>query len=341
MANSWRRVGLIVNPAAGVGAGESLTAARAAIHCLGVHEVWTGLGQTGADALSDWSGRVQVCDVESASGRNRTRNLVRWAADQKVDALIVVGGDGTLADVAQVFIEVGCRAPIVGLGTGSTNVGRLITCRATRAAELDPAELETWSADCLLACVDDKLLGVALNDVVIGHTIVGTIDGRLRDLSAAERMLGKIVPGKPRPVGNPRTRVTRVGAGKGTLIAEGASVGTVVAGFAESSFFGKAITGGICLAAITGLPAGCLVCDVPLAHVETSGERLMSAAPMISKYVSLAEGTNIVVENMGENAALCVDGNPLHLLRESERVVISVRLAAVTGVRSRKDLRST
>src|SRR5208283_3967640 len=60
MAEMWRRVGLIVNPIAGSGARESLSAARTAIERLGAQEVSTGRGTTGETALSGWHGRVQV-----------------------------------------------------------------------------------------------------------------------------------------------------------------------------------------------------------------------------------------------------------------------------------------
>jgi hypothetical protein len=336
MAEKWRRVGLIVNPVAGSGAHESLIAARKVVERCGAQEVATGRGQTGELALCGWPGQIKICKANETAG-NQTRALAQWIAGQKLDALIVVGGDGTLSDAA---IEAGNTLPIIGIGTGSTNVGRLITCRASRVEELNFNEVETWKVDALLASVNDDLAGMAFNDVIIGSTIVGTIDGQRCDLNAAGRILGKITDAKPRPVGNRNTKVTRVNAGGQTLVAQGESVGTVVAGFAEPAFFGKAITGGICLATLTGLPAGCLVCDLPLAQVGMTAESLMNSAPAVSRYVSLSDGTSIVVENVEGDATLCVDGNPVHLLSAADRTTISVRTGAAIGVRSGKDLRS-
>lgn len=335
MAERWRRVGLIVNPVAGIGANESLIAARKVIERCGTHEVATGRGQTGELALAGWPGQVQIREVEETG--NQTRALARWIAAKKLDALIAVGGDGTLSDAA---IEVGSTLPIVGIGTGSTNVGRLITCPAVHVEELNFDHLETWKVDGLLASVNDDLAGLAFNDIVIGTTIVGTLDGRRCDLSAAERMRGKIAPVRPRRVGTRDTVVTRICGNARTLVAEGEVVGTVIAGFAEPAFFGKAITGGICLATLTGLPAGCLVCDLPLAQVEITSEALMKAEPAVSRFVSLAGEAMIIVENLTSDAALCIDGNPVRLLSGSDRVVISVRTQAVTGVRQNKHLGS-
>jgi predicted polyphosphate/ATP-dependent NAD kinase len=337
MAEKWRRVGLIVNPVAGNGASESLIAARKVIERCGAQQVATGRGQTGELALAGWPGQAQIHDVKKTAG-NQTRALARWITAQKLDALIVVGGDGTLSDAA---IEVGSNLQIIGIGTGSTNVGRLITCGASRVEELNFSEVETWKVDALIAFVNDDLAGMAFNDVVIGTTIVGTIDGQRCDLSAAERMQGKIAAAHPRPVGSRNTKVTRISGKTQTLVAQGESVGTVIAGFAEPAFFGKAITGGICLATLMGLPAGCLVCNLPLAQVGMTAESLMNAAPAVSRYVNLAEGTSIVVENVASDAVLCVDGNPMLSLKPADRVSITVRTEAVLGVRSIKDLRSS
>jgi hypothetical protein len=337
MAEKWQRVGLIVNPVAGSGAHESLIAARKVIEGCGALEVATGPGPTGATALSGWLGSVRIHSNEDTAANGRTRALARWIAGQKLDALIVVGGDGTLSDAA---IEVGSTLPIVGIGTGSTNVGRLITCDARRVEELNLSQLETWRADALLASVNGDLVGMAFNDVVIGCTIVGTIDGQRCDLSACERIRGRSTPAKARAIGNRDTTVTLVTAGDQRLVAAGESVGTVIVGFAEPAFFGKAITGGICLATLARLPAGCLVCDMPLAQVGTTAETLLSAPPAVSRYVSLSERTSIIVEKVEGLAALCVDGNPIHQLSMSDRVVISVRTEAVIGVRANKDLRS-
>jgi hypothetical protein len=59
----------------------------------------------------------------------------------------------------------------------------------------------------------------------------------------------------------------------------------------------------------------------------------------VSRYVSLSAETGIVVEGMEGDATLCVDGNPVHRLRRSDRVSISVRTEAAVGVRARKDSR--
>jgi len=337
MADSWQRLGLIVNPVAGPDASESLRIARAVIDRFGASEVATGPALAGAAALDGWPGRISVASSDVAPARARSRALARWLAPQPLDAVIVVGGDGTLSDVA---LEIGDRLPIVGIGTGSTNVGRLVTCRAGQAAGLDIGALEPWHVDGLLASVDDALVGIAFNDVVVGNTIVATIEGRPCDISAFDRLQGRSIPATPRAVGDAGARVTRVASDARTVVAEGACVGTVVAGFAEPAFFGKAITGGVCLASLAGMIAGCVVADVPLARIGATPGELEAAAPIVSRYVTLAEGVSLLIEGIGGQAVLCVDGNPVHHLTPSTRVRISARRHVAVGVRMRHDSRS-
>jgi len=338
MAELWQRLGLVVNPVAGADKKQSLRAAREVIERSRAQSVLTGAAELGAAALAEWRGRTQICSPEndasgSPPGREETRSLACALLREDVDALVVVGGDGTLADVAQVCLQNDSRVPIVGIGCGSTNVGRLITLPVHRASEFDVARVETWNPDCLLASLNGTQLGLAFNDVVIGHTVVATIDGQRQDADAYERMQGKLVPGKPRLVGNSQTEVTRVDSGMETLIAKGEGIGTVIFGFAEPRFVGKAITGAVCLAALCAVPAGCLVCDRPLAMVDVTAAALRTAAPVASCFVAFDEAMEVKVEGI-DGAMLCADGNPLHRLQHTDRVVVSVRRNAVTAVRT-------
>lgn len=336
----WRQAGVIVNPVAGINPQESLRAARRVAERLGVVEVLTGPGKMGAEAFAGWSGGIHVHDTPGSASREQTQALARKIGSRAIDVMIVVGGDGTLADVACTFLNCKFRAPILGVGAGSTNVGRLITCRAERAEQLEVEELEAWDVACLLACVNGQPLAIGFNDVVLGHTVVGMLNGKRRDLDALKRMSGNLIPGKPRSAGCSSTRVTRRSRDNpDLLIADGASVATVVVGFADSSFFGKAVTGGICLATVAGVPAGCIVSDIPLVQMEIDAATLRRSEPITSRYVSLANEDRIIIEGVA-GAVLCADGNPCRRLEPTDQVLVSVHCDTVVGVRSRKDLRS-
>ena len=89
-------VGLVVNPVAGLGAAHNSAAARQVVSSLRPNQVVTGPGDLGADAVSD----AQVIPAPDIQGRAVTQFLARQIISTGVDVLIVVGGDGTMADVA-------------------------------------------------------------------------------------------------------------------------------------------------------------------------------------------------------------------------------------------------
>lgn len=326
-------IGLIVNPAAGQGATANAAVAQQALTALAPERLWVGEGEMGAALLEDLSLPMTALDTGPHPGKARTLYLAEQLARQGVDFLLVVGGDGTMADVALALVESGQDVPILGVGVGSTNVGGLITCRQENVSHLAEARPVIRELDCLLASCNGELLGIGFNDCVIGFTVVATIiDSRLADVRVAEKMQGLNVQGTPQAVWTAETRVIKRSASGETLVAEGQAVGTVMVGLAESRFFGKAVTGGVCLTALVGLPAGCLVCDQPLVRVQVEPRELLKWEPLSSRYVSLEEKECIVTMGVCAGAALCADGNPLIILDEADVVEMGVRRRAIKSM---------
>jgi hypothetical protein len=323
------RAGLVINPAAGQGFAHSAACARQVIARLGCMQIVTGTGQSGAAALTDPALKVETVPDGGLSSRALTQALVTAIAQAGVDGLFVVGGDGTLADSASALVRAGSTIPIFGLGTGSTNAGGLVTCKASEMDALTGANLALTSVPALLPYWNDQLLGLGFNDCVLGFTVVATIDGRLRDVAVAEKFLGLNVPGEPAPMGTQKTRVWLLGSGVEREISRGPAVGTVIIGLAESPFIAKALTGGVCLASFTGIPAGCLVADIPLVQVELSAQEVLSLPPIHTTYASLDESMQVCVTGCKPGTGLCVDGNPLCLLSEEDVVRFTVRPSAL------------
>ena len=83
---------------------------------------------------------VQVVEHGPVQGRERTPELARRMAAEGADAIAVIGGDGTMADVAFALWQIGAVLPIIGVGVGSANVGPLVTCRGSEVESLSGAE---------------------------------------------------------------------------------------------------------------------------------------------------------------------------------------------------------
>ena len=319
------RVGLIVNPHAG--RGDAIAIARDAIRALAPREILVGAGAMGADAVRDQSARV--FDWSAHAGTARTKFLAQQFANENVDALIVIGGDGTLADVA---LTIAPRAvPLLGIGAGSANVGPLMTC--ANVTQLANARFATRALDGLIAGVNDGDLGLGFNDVVLDFTVLATVNDQIVNVDAAQKMIGANIPRDPEPVWTNDTRIVKKHARGETLVAHGDQVATMIVGLPDERFYGKAIAGGVILSSMLGDPAGCLVCNHLLVTTRVDRDAYYRAEPIISRYVGLNETDRVESTGLRDGVALCADGNPLKILRGDDRVQVRVARGLATSIR--------
>lgn len=323
-------IGLIVNPVAGAGAERNLDLTCAALDNLEWNAVLVGPAELGHAAAPE----AQIIPIPALHGRAVSQWYARAMAAAGADLLVVVGGDGTMADVAAALAAMGSQIPILGIGAGSTNVGDLITCRGDSVGLLRDAQFVVQTLDALVASCNGEELGLAFNDVVIGATVVGTLGGRVCDLDAVAFGAGERRVGRPQPVGAARALVKKHHRDRVVTIAQGEEIGTVIAGFVHHPcFYGKAIVGGVCLTDLAGLPAGCLISAQPLVRTQISRDELAVVEPLRSVYVSLGDDEQIEVTGLGAPAVLCADGNPLAVLTLNDVVQIRVGRQAARVVR--------
>jgi len=340
-----KTIGIIINPKAGKGFPDNAAIARLAASRFQGAAIFTGPGKTGAAAFYD-DPRLVICDSGREPGRRQTMTLASGLASRQVDLLLVIGGDGTLADVAYALVEMAAApprmgtatVPILGIGAGSTNVGPLITCHGTAVGSLVIENLETTLLPAALVKYQGALLGIGFNDCILGFTVIGTLDGQVRDLDARAKMQGFNLLGQPGLVGTPLTLVERVSPSGIVEVARGDWVSSVVIGFSDPAFFGKAVTGGICLASYLHIPAGCLVTDSPMVRMETTRQEVLTLGPVRSQYISFDETMYIRVSGMRSGTAVCADGNPLMILSPDDQVEFWVHPAAVQAVKSKQNL---
>jgi NAD kinase len=325
-----RAIGLIVNPRSGLGAKHNLEVAHRLVQALDAKHIVTGPGLLGEDAVSN----AHILPIAASTGRASSQAIALGAIQEDVEALVVIGGDGTMADVAFAVNQTGKRCPIMGVGAGSINAGDLITCKADQLEELVDVNFRVESIGALVAGCNDEVLALAFNDVVIGTTVVGTVGGDFINLDANAFFDGTQIPGEPRPVGTDTALVTKEGETGRIEVSSGKAVGTVVAGFAHyDCFFGKAIVGGVGLSSLIDAPAGCLVCDQPLARTQLDKQTFATMEPVHSTYVSLDDNEVILATGLGYPAVLCADGNPLKCLQPTDEVQIRVQPDAVDVLR--------
>lgn len=304
------RIGLVVNPRAGVGGLRNRALAEAVLAALAPCQVVAGPGESGTTSAQT------------------TKRIAREAAYQQADALVVIGGDGTMADVANALFAADSSLPILGVGAGSTNAGALVSLDHTRVHELAGALLETTSVPALELRLPDGGKVLAFNDVVVGTTVCGTIDGRYVNLAAEALMCGERVEATPEPLRSATALVSKLtGAARELRVAEGEAVGSIVIGFTRiGDVQGQALLGGLGLSCGAGIPAACLVASFPLVFAALGPERHADFEPLQSSYVGLDAGECLQLTGLGNGAVLCADGNPLHRLHPED--VAEIRMVA-------------
>ncbi len=323
------RVSLAVNPHAGLGAARNLAIARELLQVLEPSQVITGPGALGGDATTD-PVLVEIA-VDSA---NATRQIAREAAHRQADVLVVVGGDGSMADAALELHRLGSQVPILGVGAGSTNAGALVSCQSDELQSLLSSELEVTNVTALQLMSPDGELVLAFNDVVVGTTICGTLDGEFANLDAAAFMRGDRLRGVPGSVASETARVSKVSLRGELKVASGLDVGSVVIGFANTGELkGQALFGGLGLSAGASVPAGCLVATAPLVYAGFDKERHASIEPLRSAYVGLDAGETIRLSGFTAGAILCADGNPIWNLQSADVAEIRLIQDACRAVR--------
>ena len=328
--STFQRVGLVVNQAAGRSPRQAAETAHAALKAIGARAVVTGPGALGADPAGDGSFDLTVAPV-AGSGREATRALARALLASGLDVVVVIGGDGTMADVASEFCARAGHPALLGIGTGSANAGTLVTCRAAQAGGLAAAALSSHRVSALRVSVG-QVSALAFNDIVIANTIVGTRGDQLVDLDARAVLTGGDGLGKPASIATDSAIVTIRRGEDAMTLARGGMVATVIVGFAERSFFAKAIVGGACLAAMTGLPAGCLVADRPLACVGVSAPQLLAAGPLNTSFVPLDDASRIEVRGLAGEAVVAADGNPLASASDETQIDIAFLPDAINAL---------
>uniref|UniRef100_A0A7C2SCS3 DAGKc domain-containing protein n=1 Tax=Archaeoglobus fulgidus TaxID=2234 RepID=A0A7C2SCS3_ARCFL len=287
------KVGIVLNPVAGGGFDDSKKAR--------VTEVLKKLGGefvTTSKIAKMLGIEAETVRLDETGTRLDTVNLVR-ELDGKVDVIAVFGGDGTVSDAASAKP----RTPLLCIGIGTTNVSPAL-CQPDfeRLREVDIRGLVV------------KFKGeerVAFNDIVVGSTILSTVDGRRVQVDAYRFMRGEKVVAKPRKF---RARVE-----VGDRVVEGV-FGNVFVAMTDRRFLGKGIAGGASLSAFLGFK-GVVACVSEGIVVSTyTKDDLRRIEPVVTTTVSFDDET---VKISAEEVISC-DGNPIGVGKAEVRIVEGV-----------------
>jgi predicted polyphosphate/ATP-dependent NAD kinase len=309
----FKRVGVVVNPAAGGG----LQVFRPVV--ASVLSRFEDSALTGCCNCVE--GLVDECIECRGAGRMHTLEAVKSLMAEGVELILVFGGDGTASDAAFALYQMNSSVPLMCVGVGSTNAGSLISFRGDEVSRFSLDSLEPVSVGGLVACVDDVAVGVGFNDVVLGTTVLATLDGRVVQVDAARFLRGERVVSQPEHVGDENSRVVVKRGDREMRVAGG--FGQLFVGVVDERYRGKGVAGGVSLTSAFHLPAALALVDKPIVNYDLTVEDLFDLEPVTTRSVSLREGDAVCVRGVREGVCLNVDGTPLAVLERGN--VITVR----------------
>lgn len=171
--------------------------------------------------------------------------LGAWGAD----ILVCVGGDGLASYAADAMLS-GTRSMILlGIAAGTANVGPIVSAGLEELAALDPNRLPIERIGAVEVLVDGDHLAYGFNDIVIGNTFLGTLEGGTVNLSVAA-MLER----GAREAAEPSSHITEssfVVRKNGREIAQRMKrpAQIIASPLGRREFYGRAISGVLCNAA--------------------------------------------------------------------------------------------
>ncbi|MCQ2419783.1 MAG: acylglycerol kinase family protein [Clostridia bacterium] len=228
--------------------------------------------------------------------------------DREPDILVTVGGDGTAAYAAEYLLKRKLEIPIFGIGAGTANVGPIVSEHDAEHLPL-PQELQTIRVGAIEALSSErKHIAYGFNDLVLGNTLLGSVNGQTVTLDAARMAAAgeKKVCSCMADIAGKDFSVSKNGR---QLQSSFRTVGQVIASTVErDSYYGRAITGILCYTPDSPCQAAVCLTSVPIITCAenpegfddwlTCGQLLMQQGDLIS-FRGLAEGVCAVA-----------DGNP-------------------------------
>jgi hypothetical protein len=282
------------------------------------HEVFTGKGNFGEHYLPE---------ATTAKGsvpedyRSSITYMVLSLLSNDPDMFICVGGDGLAAYVADALITNGSSMPIVGIAGGTANVGPIIAINPDDLELFEPEKLSFSTIGAIHIKNGDRHIAYAFNDVVMGNTFLGTINGETTNISAKE-----LLENNKKTAVTPSSNITVDGFnitnnGEDIKFSIKNPAQIVVSPLEVDRFYGRAITGALCYSAYSPHKAAMGLFEeviVKMADSSSYSERFTKV-----EHLLFGPGDIVSITGLSEDGQIIIDGNPY--LREHETVTFEYK----------------
>ena len=224
------------------------------------------------------------------------------------DFYIVAGGDGFAAYVAARLLKTGHSQPkLIGVAMGTANVGPIISFSAKTLRAVTPQALCYEACGAVEAFDADASVAFGFNDIVLGNTILGTIDGVVLTLSARTMaQTGQKVPELPNENIAENLAVRKNGMPFASPLKHTAQI--VASTLEREKHYGRAVTGMLCYSDIQQTHCALLLSERPLVVVDYDPRGFES--PALFAHLLFSAQDEIRIEGLLPSALIIADGNP-------------------------------
>ena len=257
-------------------------------------------------------------------------DMVRQALDLQVDVYVTAGGDGIMSYVASSVIMNGCgRKPeplFLGFPAGTANAGPIVHTLGTS----DLGSLTKVSLDAVEVTDGDEVIGYGFNDVVIGNTFLGTLEGNLVNLDAREMVsYGKQ---KTTSIGEKIS----TGALKTALNGEYVEIGMdsqsirqiCISPLQGDNINQRAVFGGLLNS--VGDEHPCAAAFISRNMIDSNPATWNYRGPVTTVHICFTEKDVLELSGLGEDAQIIIDGNPF--IRKNDRISFRIVPGACTAL---------
>lgn len=271
-----------------------------------------GVKEYGGEYLS--AGALKAPPRELAY-RPRLEAVVKILLEEKPDMILSVGGDGTAAYIAEILIHLGSRVPLAGLGSGTANVGPIVSLSLEE--KLPPPDQLTETDLGAIEAVDaqGRHIAYGFNDLVLANTFLGSQTGRLATFDALtlERE-GKLVERSP---------LKAVFAAEQRWFFNGEAlppppfmpVQIIASPVEQDNYYGRAVSGLLCCTPDSPHQGALYISSVPLVSAESFSEGYTGF--LTGSQLLFQEGDRLRLEGLAPEICAVADGNP-HSLPEGK-----------------------
>ena len=233
---------------------------------------------------------------------------VKALADAGAERFVSVGGDGTATYVKNAMYELEINFPILGVAAGTANVGPIVSVTLEQLEGRHISEAKEVCYDGIAVYVKDKFISLAFNDLIVGDTFLGTIDGQTCSLSVRALLeRGEHTPVKPAEHIVTDDFVIELN-GKDLVPNREIIRQIVLSPVAHESHYGRAVYGPVGKCDWCEKKGVIALCDYIAVSFEEDGtgvDRISS-----TQYLIFGPNDQVVLRGLAEEACLVCDGNP-------------------------------